>query len=205
MTPAPLPNGYYQLPRGKLANAVIWFETRPAPTESQPGPYGLETIGPDAAARYLALYRLVGRPWLWTGPPERRDAELPALLARNDVAAFVAVESGRDWGILELAFDGATAEIVYFGVAPGETGSGRGRWLMGQAFGVAARRGVERLWLHTCSFDDPGAPAFYRAMGFTAYAQGFEIMDDPRLTGDAPAESAPHVPYLPPARNAPAS
>ena len=88
-------------------------------------------------------------------------------------------------------------EIVYFGLVPDRTGQGAGAWLMDEAIRIARESGHSRLWLHTCNFDHPKALDFYRKQGFRIYAQGFEIMDDPRRKGLLPEDAAPQVPYLP--------
>jgi GNAT superfamily N-acetyltransferase len=75
-------------------------------------------------------------------------------------------------------------------------GSGAGRFLMNEAIARAFARPIERLFVHTCTFDHPGAVDFYKRSGFTPYKLAIEIHDDPRLTGALPREAAPHVPLL---------
>ena len=60
----------------------------------------------------------------------------------------------------------------------------------------AFRRNVGRVWLHTCTFDHPGAVRFYRRHGFRAFKFAIEVSDDPRLTGHLPETAAPQVPLL---------
>ena len=100
-------------------------------------------------------------------------------------------------GIVEFAGrTGRDVEITWFGLTPDASGRGLGRRMMAAALELAWTTGPDRVWLHTCSFDHPAAPRFYKACGFTPYAAGFEIMDDPRLKGLLPRSAAPHVPLI---------
>ncbi|MCY4565611.1 MAG: GNAT family N-acetyltransferase, partial [Gammaproteobacteria bacterium] len=53
-----------------------------------------------------------------------------------------------------------------------------------------------RLWVHTCTFDHPGALDFYIRTGFVPYRRQIEVADDPRITGVLPRSAAPQVPLL---------
>jgi hypothetical protein len=67
---------------------------------------------------------------------------------------------------------------------------------MDQAVARAWAKPIRRFWVHTCSFDHPGALDFYRRSGFRAYAFAVEVADDPRLTGHLPRHAAPQVPRI---------
>ena len=64
-----LPNGYYQLPPGKMANAVTWLELLDLarPVGPVPPDFRLQQIAPADAALHRRLYRKIGAPWLWSG------------------------------------------------------------------------------------------------------------------------------------------
>jgi GNAT superfamily N-acetyltransferase len=190
-------NGYVKLPPGKLANAVTWLEAAPRPA-GLPPPQGaaLRRLGPGDAALFHALYREVGRDWLWSGLIDRTEAGIADRLARPDVLSFAAEADGRPFGVLDLETGAEGAEIVYLGLTPDWTGRGAGAWLIDAAKAAAAGAGAGRLWLHTCNFDHPKALAFYRAQGFRVTAVGYEIMDDPRVLGLLPRDAAPHVPLV---------
>jgi GNAT superfamily N-acetyltransferase len=83
-----------------------------------------------------------------------------------------------------------------FGVTPKLVGTGAGRWLMSRALDIAWSRPVERVWLHTCTFDHPAALAFYQRSGFRAFRRQVEVADDPRLDGTVPRDVARHVPVI---------
>lgn len=201
-----LPNGYYELPPGKMANVVTCLELTledQAPTPLPP-PLELTPFGPEAIESYRRLFRQVGEPWLWFSRLVMPDAELRARLA--DPAIFIAalVGNAEPLGLLELDFrEPATCEIVSFGLLPSQAGQGLGRRLMTGALALAAQRGARRVWLHTCTFDSPQAIPFYLRCGFRAYARMVELHDDPRLTGKLPADAAPQIPVIPPIEKSP--
>jgi ribosomal protein S18 acetylase RimI-like enzyme len=197
----PLRNGYFVLPRGKLANFCVYLEM-PAPpvTPAEPlTPDGLTLVpltGKDAA-RYQALFRAVGERWLWAGNIAKTQTQIAGMLDAPSWETWAVAGQPGDLGLLQIEYTAERgAELVYFGVVPEAIGQGLGRWLMELAMARAFSRPAHRLWLHTCNFDHPDALAFYRRAGFQIYATGFELMDDPRIAGILPPEAAPHVPLV---------
>jgi GNAT superfamily N-acetyltransferase len=189
-------DGYTDLPQGKLANLVVYLEMREKSMRPAPAPPGLSLARlPRDAAAYRELFRRVGQDWLWSGRLRLSDAEFEALLADPDVEIFALVEGGERIGLMELDFrEKGECELAYFGLAPGAIGRGAGRFMMNEAVSRAFERPIARLFVHTCSFDHPGAVKFYESSGFKPYKLAVEIHDDPRLTGLLPRDAAPHVP-----------
>jgi GNAT superfamily N-acetyltransferase len=187
-------SGVTDLPPGKIAAVVTYLEMLgpPAPRVGR-GPWTLERIGD--VGRYRALFRRVGEPWLWFSRLVMPEAELAAILADPAVEAFALRVDDEDIALLELDFRKAGAvEIAFLGVAPEAVGTGVGRFLMDEAAARAWARPIQRLWVHTCTFDHPRALAFYRRSGFTPYKRAIEIIDDPRATGHLPVEAGPGIP-----------
>jgi GNAT superfamily N-acetyltransferase len=83
-----------------------------------------------------------------------------------------------------------------FGVTAKLVGSGAGRWLMNRALELSWSRPVNRVWLHTCTFDYAAALPFYQRAGFRPFRRQIEVADDPRLDGTAPRDVARHVPII---------
>jgi GNAT superfamily N-acetyltransferase len=162
---------------------------------SAPGPWSLELI--SDVARYRALFRRVGEPWLWFSRLVMPEAELCAILADRAVEAFALRIGGEDVGILELDFrQPGAAEIVFFGVVPEAIGTGAAPFLMDEAIARAWARPIERLWLHTCTLDHPRAVTFYLRAGFMPYKRAIEVADDPRVTGHLPRDAGPGIPLV---------
>ena len=63
-----LPNGYYELPAGKLANVVTCLEMKTNPqfaAKPLPAGYSLRVIDPGDLEGYRRLFRKVGGDLLW--------------------------------------------------------------------------------------------------------------------------------------------
>ncbi|WP_116968837.1 GNAT family N-acetyltransferase [Blastomonas sp. UPD001] len=185
---------------GEIATVVTHLEmrARPGPRPVRPVPLRLKRWKAPGIDKYRALYRRVGEPWLWFSRLAMADEALEAILADPAVEIFAVLDPrGIEIGLLELDFrEAADCEIAFFGLIPQLTGQGFGTWLMGQALGLAWRGGVERVWVHTCTLDDPRALGFYIAQGFVPTGREIELLPDPRITGLIPRDCAPHVPLI---------
>ena len=194
-----LPDGYSDVPAGKIAAVVTHLEMtgRPALPSAPAGPWTLRHVARPDLAWYRDLYRRVGEEWLWFSRIRSSDDNLAARLHHPDVETHALVADGGDEGLLELDFREPDAcEIGMFGVTAKLVGSGVGHWLMHRALELAWSRPIRRLWLHTCTFDHPAALPFYQRAGFRPFRRQIEVADDPRLDGTAPREVARHVPVI---------
>lgn len=193
-------DGYSDLPPGKIANVVTYLERRPPQVVTPPDPrFTVRRVQRPDLAWYRDLYRRIGENWLWFS---RTLMSAEALAALLDDPATTILAYERDelaMGLAELRF--ATVgevEIAMFGVVPEATGTGAAQALMAAALGEAAQPGIQRIWLHTCTFDHPAAVRFYIRRGFHAYKFAIEVGDDPRLTGHLPRTAARHVALIDP-------
>ena len=191
------------VPAGQIATIVTSLEmlAPPKPRPIPPSPLQVTRWPSPAPGKYRALFRRVGEPWLWFSRLVMSDAELGAIIGDPAIEIYAVTDtSGIEVGMLELDFRGRDAvEISFFGLVPELTGKGHGRWLMARALMLAWRKGIGRVWVHTCTIDHSSALAFYRAQGFTPFAVAIETFADPRLAGIYKREAAPHVPLLDPA------
>jgi GNAT superfamily N-acetyltransferase len=202
-----LPDGYSDVPAGKVAAIVTHLEMAARPT-LPPDPVGtwmLRKVTHPGLDWFRELYLRVGSEWLWFARISMADAELAARIQSPQVDVHALVFEGRDEGLLELDFrETGVCEIGMFGVTGKLIGTGAARWLMNRALELAwaqdsARNGprnVERVWLHTCTFDHPAALPFYRRAGFRPFRRQIVVGDDPRLNGIAPGDVAPHIPII---------
>ncbi|WP_373487338.1 GNAT family N-acetyltransferase, partial [Blastomonas sp.] len=174
---------------GQLAAVVTLLEMRARPVARPLPPLGLplqlKRWHAPAADKYLTLYRRVGEPWLWVSRLMIDADALTAIIHDPAVEVRALIDrQGIEVGLLELDFRApGTCEIAFFGLIPALTGKGVGQWMMAQALALAWRAGVTRVWLHTCTLDDPRALGFYRKQGFVPFAREIETLPDPRLTG----------------------
>jgi GNAT superfamily N-acetyltransferase len=187
---------------GQIATIVTSLEmrARPMPRPLPASPLRLVEWRTPDLAKYRALFRRVGEPWLWFSRLIMPDAALAAIIHDEGERIWAIVDPrGIEVGILELDFrTPGQCEISFFGLVPELTGGGHGRWLMEQALAAAWRKGVARVWVHTCTLDSPSALGFYRKSGFTPYAQAIETFADPRLAGVLSRDAAPHIPLIEP-------
>jgi GNAT superfamily N-acetyltransferase len=194
-----LPDGYSDVPAGKIAAVVTHLEMteRPALRPDPEGAWTLRRVPSPDLDWFRDLYRRIGEEWLWFSRLQMADAELAAIVRSPMVDVYALVHEGRDKGLLELDFrDAGQCELAFFGVTADLIGGGAGRWLMNRALELAWSRQVHRVWVHTCTLDHPSALAFYQRSGFRAFRQQIEIADDPRFDGTAPRDAAKHVPII---------
>ena len=176
-----LPDGYSDVPAGKIAAVVTHLEmtARPALPPDPAGTWTLRRVATPDLDWFRELYRRIGEEWLWFSRLTMGDAQLAAMLHSPGAEIYALVHEGRDEGVLHLDFcDPGQCELSLFGVTAKLIGSGAGRWLMNRALERAWSRPVERVWVHTCSFDHPSALAFYQRSGFRAFRRHVEIVDE---------------------------
>jgi GNAT superfamily N-acetyltransferase len=195
-----LPNGYYELPKGKLANVATCLEMleRPKrPLKSLPSGYKLVSVDPGDLASYRDLFRQVGQDWMWFSRINMPGEELHGILTDPQVKSYALSNESKRLGMLELDFrEPGQCELAFFGLARDAIGKGLGRALIDEGISMAWAEPITRLWVHTCTFDSPDALPFYIRSGFTAYTRMVEFHDDPRLTGNLPRTATPQVPII---------
>jgi len=199
-----LPNGYSDVPDGKLASVVTCLQMLEKPelrSERSDSRWQLRRIVQPDTEWYRELFGRIGTDWLWYSRLVMPRDELEAILRSPDDEVFALTMGGRDEGLLELDFrEAGQCELAFFGLTDALQGQGAGRWLMNRAIEHAWARAIGRFWVHTCTLDHPNALAFYLRSGFRAYARRVEVADDPRLTGLAPRTAAGHIPIIEPHR-----
>ncbi len=192
--------GYYDLKPGKLATVVTSLEmlTKPdIPHTASRIDANLDAWSPADPASYRALFRHVGENWLWCSRLLMTDDELSVIVNDVQVDVYAVMQNGMAGGLLELDYrQPMTCEISYFGLGSELIGQGVGGWLMCQAIKHAWSHDIQRLWVHTCTLDHPGALGFYQHFGFKPFKQQIEIIDDPRLHGTLPRTAAPQIPMI---------
>lgn len=187
--------------KGEVGAIVTSLEMRSRPS-LRPLPSSdllLERWPNPTANKYRALFRRVGEPWLWFSRLTLDDADLLRIIQDPQVRIWAVTDrSGVELGIVELDFRvTGECEIAFFGLVPELAGMGYGKWLMAMTLQFAwSEPGMERLWVHTCTLDAPGALNFYIKSGFTPYQRQVETFADPRLIGLIPPNAAPQIPLI---------
>ena len=188
------------VPPHMVATIVTSLEMRdrPKPRPMAPTRFRLVRWKAPSLDKYRALFRRVGENWLWFSRLVMTDEALTAIIHDDMVEIYaVADQRGIEIGILELDFHKPReVELGFIGLVPELAGQGHGNWLMGQALAIGWRKEIERMWVHTCTLDHPGALRFYQRHGFVPFERAIETFADPRLAGIIPREAAPHVPLF---------
>ena len=180
-----LPDGYSDVPAGKIASVVTHLEMTARPA-----------LRPETAGA-LTLCKIETPPLDWFSRLQMADADLAAVLHSPLVDVYALVSEGSDEGLLELDFrTPGECELAFFGVSAKLTGGSAGRWMMNRAIEFAWSRSIRRFWVHTCTLDHPAALGFYQRSGFRPFRRQIEIEDDPRLSGLLPRHVAGHVPII---------
>jgi GNAT superfamily N-acetyltransferase len=195
--------GLYSVRSGMIAAIVTHLEMRDPPVlrpEITAANWRFEKLKPNSG-EYRDLYRSVGEEWLWVSRLLLDDDELNIIIGSPEVEIYkLSVDTGGV-GMVELDFrEPGACELVFFGVSGPLIGGPAARWLINRAIERAWSRPIKRFWLHTCTLDHPKALAFYKRSGFQPFRFEVEVLEDPRLTGMARKDAAPHIPLLPPAR-----
>jgi ribosomal protein S18 acetylase RimI-like enzyme len=124
------------------------------------------------ASFYRYLYAEVGRFYHWTDRLPWTDEEIRAHLARPEITLWMIYYEGSPAGYFELErhLDGST-EIAYFGLIQEFLGLGLGKHLLTEAVERAWTDGADRVWLHTCTLDDPAALPNYLKRGLVPFKE----------------------------------
>jgi GNAT superfamily N-acetyltransferase len=195
--PLNLPDGYYELPKGKLANVVTCLEMLskpPAKDTSLADGFSLQRLTGADLSKFRELFKAIGQDNMWFSRLFIADEKLAAILDNADVECYALCQNEKPIGLLELNFtDMPNCELAFFGLTPDVIGQGVGRILMNNAITKAWERPINRFWVHTCHFDHPNAFPFYKRSGFVPYSLMVEVHNDPRLTGHLPYSASPQV------------
>jgi len=116
------------------------------------------------------LYAEVGKNYHWIDRLPWTDEQIVEHLARRENSIWLMTYDGEMAGYFELrkCADGST-EIAYFGLLPAFIGRGLGKHLLSCATEQAWHDGADRVWLHTCTLDDPAALPNYLKRGFKTF------------------------------------
>ena len=142
------------------------------PERASDGQVRIERVVSCPASFYRYLYSEVGRFYHWVDRLGWTDEEIRAHLSRPEIRLWAMYAEGSPAGYFELErHDDGSTEIAYFGLLPEFIGRGLGKHLLTEAVECAWGEGANRVWLHTCTLDDPAAMENYLKRGFVAFKQ----------------------------------
>ena len=195
-----LPDGYTDLPPGKIASVVTYLQMLTPPTALPVVARAAWSVrrrtNPDLNW-YRNLFRKVGEEWLWFSRLQMDDEGLQAVIHDPAVEIFAFEIEGQEKGIVELdRRKKPDVELAFFGLSADAIGIGAGRFLLDQAIRLAWSGNPTRVLVHTCTIDHPRALPLYMAYGFVPHRRAIEIADDPRLDGTFSRSAAIHIPIV---------
>lgn len=138
------------------------------------------------------LYAEVGRNYHWVDRLPWADEQIQTHLEQPENSVWLMTYDGETAGYYELrkCEDGST-ELAYFGLLPTFLGRGLGKHLLTSAVEQAWKDGAQRVWLHTCTLDDPAALPNYLSRGFKPFKteEYTQTVDSGINVPPAPAQS----------------
>jgi len=130
----------------------------------------IDRVAECPASFFRYLYREVGRLYHWTDRLPWTDEQTREHLARPEITLWVMYSEGAPAGYFELEqHDDGSIEIAYFGLMQEFLGRGLGKHLLTVAAEQAWSDGANRVWLHTCTLDDPAALPNYLKRGLKPF------------------------------------
>jgi len=129
------------------------------------------------------LYTAVGGNWWWVDRLGWTYRDWLDFLRRPGHETWIAYVNGTPAGYFELeGKEGEPVEILSFGLLPAFVGRGYGGALLTAAVRRAWEKKPDKVWLHTCSFDHPGALDNYKARGFRLVRTEEHLKEMPEVT-----------------------
>ena len=118
----------------------------------------IDRAAPCTVPFFRFLYREVGQQYNWHDRFVWTDEQCPRASIRRMSRSRVLYTEGTPAGYFELQRHAdASVEIVYFGLMPDFLGRGLGKQMLTAAVQRSWAMGAERVWLHTCTQDNPAA------------------------------------------------
>ncbi|MDX6384347.1 MAG: hypothetical protein QOK48_1920 [Blastocatellia bacterium] len=130
----------------------------------------IERIPDCSPSLFRSLYAEVGRQYLWVDRLAWTDEEISAHMSQPGFSIWLLTEDDQTAGYFELSHcEDGSVEVAYFGLLPEFIGRGLGKHLLTRAVEQAWAEGANRVWLHTCTLDNPAALPNYLKRGFQPF------------------------------------
>jgi len=130
----------------------------------------LEHLDDCSVELFRFLYAEVGKNYHWIDRLPWTDEEIAKYLLQPEISLWLMTYEDKTAGYFELRkCDDGSTELAYFGLMPKFIGRGLGKHLLTCAVEQAWADGAKRVWLHTCTLDDPAALPNYLKRGFRPF------------------------------------
>ena len=130
----------------------------------------IERLNDCPVSLFRFLYVEVGRNYYWIDRLPWTDEDIARHLRQPEISLWLMTYDGQKAGYFELRkCEDGSIELAYFGLLPDFIGRGLGKHLLTRATEQAWKDGANRVWLHTCTLDDPAAMPNYLRRGFRPF------------------------------------
>jgi ribosomal protein S18 acetylase RimI-like enzyme len=141
----------------------------------------VEQVRECSSSFFRYLYVEVGRNYHWIDRLPWTDEDVARHLQQAENSLWVMTYDDETAGYFELRkCEDGSIEIAYFGLLQRFLGRGLGRHLLTCATEQAWADGANRVWLHTCTLDDPAAMPNYLKRGFRPFKTEKYSVDLPK-------------------------
>ena len=117
------------------------------------------------------FYKQIGKNHRWIDRLVWDDQKWIKYLENTKVKTFILQEGEDLIGYCEQIFhtEKKSCEIAYFGILKEYYGKKYGGYLLSKSIESSFTKGIERVWLHTCSLDHEFALKNYQARGMKIF------------------------------------
>ena len=117
------------------------------------------------------FYKQVGKDYRWIDRLNWEDSKWISYVKNSKVKTYILKDSEKLIGYFEiiLDFEKKNSEIAYFGILSEYFGKKYGGYLLSEAIIKSFSKGINRVWVHTCSLDHKNALKNYQARGMRIF------------------------------------
>jgi ribosomal protein S18 acetylase RimI-like enzyme len=135
------------------------------------GYYSLELLDPVNFELNKFFYKNIGKKHKWIDRLVWTDAQWIDYVSNKNVKTYVFKFKNDLAGFFELIShdDKKEVEIAYFGLLEEFQNKKLGSYLLSEAIQKSFNKGVDRVWVHTCSLDHKNALNNYIARGMKIF------------------------------------
>jgi ribosomal protein S18 acetylase RimI-like enzyme len=135
------------------------------------GYYSLELLDPVNFELNKFFYKNIGKKHKWIDRLVWTDAQWIDYVSNKNVKTYVFKFKNDLAGFFELIShdDKKEVEIAYFGLLEEFQNKKLGSYLLSEAIQKSFNRGIDRVWVHTCSLDHKNALNNYIARGMKIF------------------------------------
>ncbi len=139
--------------------------------ERPEGNYHLKVLETKDFELNKFLYKNVGKKYSWIDRLSWNNQNWINYVSDKKLSTFILKDKQDIVGYFEVIYcsDNQEAEIAYFGILEEYFGKKLGGFLLSEALKKSFSFGANRVWVHTCSLDNPNALKNYISRGMKIF------------------------------------